>query len=85
MSNSSDELQLEEQMVPAQRIVVFQVAADSDSGFTAHAAGHSIFIQGESIDELERAGADAVLCYFGNTKPVPQFELRFENDNPRIA
>ncbi len=85
MTHSSDELRLEEHMALAQRKVAFQVAVDSNSGFTAHATGHPIFVQGESIEQLNNAAADALLCHFGSTKPLPQFELRFDYDDAQQA
>ena len=85
MSHSSNEVHLKKHMASASRMVAFQVAADSDSGFTAQAAGHSIFIQADSISELQRNADDAVLCHFGETNPQPKTMLHFDDEESRPA
>ena len=83
--NSSDELQLEKHMVPAQRMIVFQVVPDSGAGFSARAAEHPIFIQGDTVAELEQNTDDAVRCHFGETEPPPRITFRFDNAESQPA
>ncbi len=45
--------------------IVFQVEEDPvDGGYVAHALGHGITTQAESIAELKRMIRDAVRCHF---------------------
>ncbi len=49
--------------------IVFYVEEDpADGGYVAHALGHGITTQAESIAELKRMVRDAVCCHFD--KPV---------------
>lgn len=42
---------------------------DAEGGWTARAIGHSIFTQGETIQELKGNIRDAVTCHFGDKVP----------------
>jgi len=44
----------------------FLVEDDGEGGFTAKALGHSIFTQGDSMEELRANIKDAVECHFGD-------------------
>jgi len=44
--------------------IIFLVEEAPEGGYTARALGHSIFTQGESLDEIRAAVRDAVHCYF---------------------
>jgi len=72
-------------MTPSQRIVIFQVVPISEAGFSARAALHPIFIQGDTIDELRQNADDAVRCHFGNTRPQPKIMLHFDDEESRPA
>jgi len=39
-----------------------------DGGYEARALGHSIFTQGETLDEVRKAVKDAVRCHFEGTE-----------------
>jgi hypothetical protein len=42
----------------------FCVEESAEGGYEAHALGHSIFTQAETMDELKRNVRDAVHCHF---------------------
>jgi hypothetical protein len=44
--------------------IIFLVEEAPEGGYTARALGHSIFTQGESLDEIRAAVRDAVHCHF---------------------
>jgi hypothetical protein len=44
--------------------ICFVVEEAPEGGFTARALGHSIFTQGETIEELKAMVQDAVRCHF---------------------
>jgi predicted RNase H-like HicB family nuclease len=44
--------------------IVFIVEESQDGGYFAKAANHSIFTQGETIEELKNMISDAVRCHF---------------------
>jgi predicted RNase H-like HicB family nuclease len=49
--------------------IVFQVEEDPlDGGYVAHALGHGITTQAESVVELRRMIRDAVRCHFDKPK-----------------
>jgi len=52
--------------------IIFTVEEAPEGGFQAHALGHSIYTQAESLEELKTMLQDAVRCHFE------------ENDRPRI-
>ena len=52
--------------------IIFLVKPSDESGFEAKALGHSIFTEGETLEELRINIKDAVLCHFE------------ENERPRI-
>jgi hypothetical protein len=51
--------------------IIFYIEESMDGGFEAKALGHSIFTEGDSIDELKNNIRDAVQCHF-NENNMPQ-------------
>jgi len=52
--------------------IIFVVEESPEGGYEAKALGHSIYTQGETVEEIREAAKDAVSCHFE------------ENDRPRI-
>ena len=52
--------------------MVFIVEEDIDGGFTARAAGQSIFTEAETMDELKQNIREAVECHFENPEDRPK-------------
>jgi hypothetical protein len=48
----------------ADREIIFVVEESPEGGYQARALGHSIFTQGESLEELRQMLRDAVACHF---------------------
>lgn len=46
------------------REIIFVVEEAPEGGYTAYALGHSIFTEGEDLDELRSNVRDAVRCHF---------------------
>ncbi|MEK7477621.1 MAG: 2-oxoisovalerate dehydrogenase [Candidatus Coatesbacteria bacterium] len=44
--------------------ITFLVEESLDGGYEARALGHSIFTQGETLDEVKSAIREAVECHF---------------------
>jgi hypothetical protein len=44
--------------------IIFVVEEASEGGYEAKALGHSIFTQGETLQEVREAVKDAVCCHF---------------------
>ncbi len=58
--------------------ILFFVEESSEGGYEARADGHSIYTEGETLEELREAIEDAVRCHFEEAD-MPQFiELRAE-------
>jgi predicted RNase H-like HicB family nuclease len=53
--------------------IIFVIEEDPEGGYIAKALNHSIFTQGETIEELKSNINEAVLCHFD------------EKDLPKIA
>ncbi|MBI5725667.1 MAG: 2-oxoisovalerate dehydrogenase [Planctomycetes bacterium] len=54
------------------REIVFQVEEDPvDGGFVAHAVGHGIVTQADTLDELRSMVIDAVRCHFDGQRERP--------------
>ncbi len=51
--------------------LVFEIAQESDGGFTAESPGESIFTQGDTWEELRANVREAVMAfYFDGPKPA---------------
>ena len=44
--------------------IIFAVEEAPEGGYTARALGHSIFTQGETMDQLDEMARDAIRCHF---------------------
>jgi predicted RNase H-like HicB family nuclease len=51
--------------------IIFSVRESPEGGYMARAIGHSIFTQGETMDELRANVNEAVSCHFGERTPIP--------------
>jgi len=51
--------------------IIFYIEDSIEGGFEAKALGHSIFTEGDSIEELKENIRDAVQCHF-DEKDMPQ-------------
>jgi len=55
----------------SQSEIIFSVVESPESGYEAHALGHSIHSQAETLEELRVAVRDAVRCHFEEaTRPA---------------
>jgi hypothetical protein len=48
----------------AESEIIFAVSESPEGGYEARALGHSIFTQGDTMDELKAMVQDAVRCHF---------------------
>ena len=56
--------------------IIFEIREDeADGGYTAAALGHSIFTEGETLDELRHQVREAVQCHFADFP---------ENERPKL-
>ena len=44
--------------------IIFIIEESLDGGYEAHALGHSIFTEAETLDELKQNIREAVACHF---------------------
>jgi hypothetical protein len=44
--------------------IIFSVEESPEGGYEARALGHSIFTQGDTMDELKRNVREAIQCHF---------------------
>jgi len=44
--------------------IIFIIESSDEGGYTAKALGHSIYTEGETLDELKENIKDAVKCHF---------------------
>ena len=49
---------------PSASEIIFSVEESPEGGFEAHALGHSIFTQADTVEELRAMVQDAVRCHF---------------------
>lgn len=52
--------------------ILFFVVESSEGGYEARADGHSIYTEGETLQEVREAIEDAVRCHFAEAD-MPQF------------
>ena len=50
--------------------IIFAVEVSPEGGYEAHALGHAIFTQGDSMDELREMVRDAARCHFDADLPI---------------
>ena len=60
--------------------VIFLIEEAPEGGYTARALGHSIFTEGESLDEIRTAVRDAVHCHFEDRDMPRMIRLHFVKD-----
>jgi hypothetical protein len=61
--------------------IVFLVEEAPEGGFTARALGHSIFTEGDTLDEVEENARDAVRCHFEEHERPAVIRLHFVRDH----
>ena len=68
--------------MPTDTEIIFEVREDEvDGGYNARALGHSIFTQGDSLDDLRAMVKDAVACHFADPASRPKIiRLHFVRD-----
>ena len=60
--------------------IVFVVEESPEGGYEAHALGHAIFTQADSMDELREMVRDAVRCHFEEGAAPAVIRLQFVHD-----
>lgn len=60
--------------------IIFLVDEAPEGGFSARAAGESIFTQAESVDDLHKQVRDAVKCHFDAGSVQKLIRLHFVRD-----
>ena len=60
--------------------IIFAVQESPEGGYEAHALGHPIFTQAESVDELREMVRDAVRCDFDPASVPAIIRLHFVQD-----
>ena len=60
--------------------LIFEVAQESDGGFTAEAIGESIFTQADTWEELRANVQEAVEAYFFDKQKPAAIRLRLVRD-----
>jgi predicted RNase H-like HicB family nuclease len=51
--------------------LIFLVEEDPEGGYNARALGQSIFVQGDTFDELKNNIKDALECHFDIKEDIP--------------
>lgn len=51
--------------------IIFMVEEDPEGGYNAKALGHSIFTEGETLEELRENIKDALKCHFDTEEEIP--------------
>ena len=65
--------------------IIFAVEEASEGGYTARALGHSIFTQGETMEELKAMVQDAVRCHFDEEIRPRVIRLHWVKDEVILA
>ena len=60
--------------------IIFAVEESPEGGYEAHALGHAIFTQADSMDELREMVRDAVRCHFDEGAAPSVIRLHFVHD-----
>ncbi len=55
--------------------IIFTFKGSPEDGFEAHALGHSVFTQAETMEELEANVKEAVACHFAESTTLPKIRL----------
>lgn len=51
--------------------IIFLVEEDPEGGYTAKALEHSIFTEGETLEEVKKNIKDALRCHFNDEVDIP--------------
>ena len=65
--------------------IIFVVADSAEGGFEAHALGHSIFTEADSLEELRTMVRDAVACHFEEDERPDVIRLHYVRDEVLAA
>jgi len=60
--------------------LVFEVALESDGGYTAECLSEDIFTQGHTWEELRANVLEAVKAFYFDSKPPPRVRLHLVRD-----
>jgi hypothetical protein len=60
--------------------IIFAVQESPEGGYEAHALGHAIFTQADSLDELKTTLRDAVNCHFADAERPSVIRLHMVKD-----
>jgi len=60
--------------------IIFSVQESAEGGYDAHALGHPIFTQADSLNELREVVRDAVRCHFDADELPSVIRLHFVHD-----
>lgn len=52
--------------------IIFLIEDEPEGGYNAQALGHSIFTQGETVEEIKKNILDAMHCHFDDTEDNPK-------------
>lgn len=52
--------------------IIFLIEDEPEGGYNAQALGHSIFTQGETVEEIKQNILDAMHCHFDDTGDIPK-------------
>ncbi len=52
--------------------IIFLIEEDPEGGYNAQALGHSIFTEGENVEELKENIKGALKCHFDDIKNIPR-------------
>lgn len=64
----------------AESEIIFAVQESAEGGYEAHAIGHAIFTEADSMDELRDMVRDAVRCHFDPGARPAVIRLHFVKD-----
>jgi len=60
--------------------IIFAVQESPEGGYEAHALGHPIFTQADSLEELKTMLRDAVACHFAESEKPSVIRLHMVKD-----
>ena len=60
--------------------IIFSIQESPEGGYEAHALGHSIFSQAETLEELKLMLRDAVACHFAEGEKPSLIRLHLVKD-----
>ncbi len=52
--------------------IIFLVEEDPEGGYNAQALGHSIFTEGDTLDEVKKNIFDALRCHYDDEEQIPK-------------